>query len=324
MQIQQTSYDKFVLVNLAFSAYSGLVTLDKNSMGNNIDPKLISAGEIKTVSRDHLKVFGTLKAKARSRCLRYGTSFMGGYAIPVNKWDEVQNELNHVKTEYEQEATYFISNYNKLVIDWADEHPKDRQLIIDKAHSLEWIKGRFGTEFFGCTLSPASGMDETMNKHVDGMFDNVCKDIATDAKQAIRAYQKGSKITSKMKATFEGMIEKIEALSFVNSSLKPIAETIKQYIDGLFVGKGKIDDDRQSKIAIILVAMSDAENLPNLANILNDETNKVASFNNSSQIVDSDMNIDESESINIDEFINVTEPTKDYNDTNYNPGFSLL
>lgn len=277
MQIQQTQtkYDNFVLVNIAFSAYSGLVTLDKSSMGTKIDPKLISAGEIKTVSREHLKVFGTLKAKARSRCLRFGTSFMGGYAIPVDKWDEVQTELLEVQKEYEYEANKFISNYNNIVNSWADEYHNDRELILSKAHSLEWIKGRFTADYFGCTLSPAAGMDETMSKHVDGMFDSICKDIATDAKQAIRAYQKGSKITTKMKQTFEGMIDKIKSLAFVNSSLEPIGNTIKNYIDGLFPVAGKVDDEAQGKIAIILIAMSDPENLPNLAEILQAEKDKV-------------------------------------------------
>jgi hypothetical protein len=284
MKHTQTTYDKFVLVNLAFSAYSGLVTLDKNSMGNNIDPELYSAGELKTVSRDRLKIFGTLKGKARSCCLRFGTSFMGGYAIPIEKWKDVQDELIDIKAEYKEEATTFVERYTSYVKEWAEKYPNGGDLIIRKAHSADWIKDRFPANFFGCTLSPASGMEDAMSEHVDGMFESICKEIANDARQAVRAYQKGSKITNKMRSTFEGMLDKINALSFINSSLEALGITIKNHINGLLPenNKAKVEDDTQSKIAIILIAMSEPENLPNLSSILQAEVDLVNTVHQSS------------------------------------------
>lgn len=278
MQTQQTvaEYDNFVLVNLAFSAYSGLVSLDKSELGVNVDPELVTSGELKTVSRDTLKVFGTLKAKARTACLRYGTSFMGGYAIPIGKWKQVQQELIDVKAEYEQEAARFVANYDQYVHFWADKYAGDRDTLLRKAHPQEWVKNRFPARFSGCHLSPASGMEEEMAAEVEGMYESICKEIATDAKQAIRGYERGSNITTKMIGTFEGMVDKIKALSFVNSSLQPLGNTIEQYVDQLFpAGGGKIDKDVQSKIAILLTAMINPDNLKDLSSVLQVNLDKV-------------------------------------------------
>ena len=280
-------YDNFVLVNLAFSAYSGLVTLDKSELGVSVDPELVTSGELKTVSRDTLKVFGTLKAKARTACLRYGTSFMGGYAIPIGKWKQVQLELIDVKAEYEQEAARFVANYEQYVRGWADKYAGDRETLLRKAHPQEWVKNRFPARFSGCHLSPASGMEQEMATHVEGMYDSICKEIATDAKQAIRGYERGSKITTKMIGTFGGMVDKIKALSFVNSSLEPLGNTIQLYVDQLFpAGGGKIEKDAQSKIAILLTAMINPDNLKDLSSVLQvnlDKVEKTLSIDSESQ-----------------------------------------
>jgi hypothetical protein len=315
MKQTKAVYEKFVLVNLAFSSYSGMVTLDKKTLGSNIDPALYSAGELKTVSREKLNVFGSLKAKARTSCLRYGTSFMGGYAIPIEKWVEVKQELEDIKIEYKTEANRFVSNYESYVKEWAEEYPDGGDLVIQKAHEADWIASRFPANFFGCTLSPASGMEDSMDEHVDGMFTSICKDISNDAKQAIRGHLKGSNITNKMRGTFENMLEKIKALSFINSSLIPLGETISSYINSYFPAdiKGKIQKSEQNKIALILVAMSDPENLPNLAEILQAEEERVEKTTN--QKSSSEPSFEKN---------TVTTLSKDVVSAGYNAGFSLM
>jgi hypothetical protein len=275
--LKEAKYDNFVLINLAFSAYSGLVALDKSELGVNVDKELITSGELKTVSRDKLKVFGALKAKARTACLRYGTSFMGGYAIPIAKWKEVQQQLADIRAEYEQEAALFIANYDIYLREWADKYSADRETLLKKAHPQDWVKNRFPASYSGCHLTPAEGMEDEIASQVDGMYEQICKEIATDAKQAIRAYEKGSNITTKMVGTFKGMVDKINALSFVNSSLEPLGKTINDYVRDLFPASGgKIDGDVQSKIAILLTAMTNPENLADLSSVLQVKLGKVA------------------------------------------------
>lgn len=278
-------HKNFVFVNIDFSSYSGQVTPDKELTNPGLDPEVISAGEIKTVPRDALRVFNTLRARARKACLTHGTGFMGGYAIPVNQWDRVRDELSVIMKDFIKEADAFISGYEKAVKDWTELHPESREVIMTYAHSKDWVSGRFHADFSAVFLQPAPGMEEALQNQIKGMLFNICNELATDARQAIKSHMhKGSNITRRIISTFNGMIEKIESLSFIDNRLQPISVAIQEYLDGINLPKtGIFDATQQSRIAMILQIMSTPENLMDLANLLAEEQKKIDSVLQKSQ-----------------------------------------
>lgn len=283
-QVTTTSskLDNFVLLSIDFSSYSGLAASDQDLTKKlGYEPETISSGEVKTVHRDHIKPFSRLRAKARSLALRYGTSFMGGYAIPVTHWGSIKKELDEVVVEFDHESKHFVRNYESFVHDWAMQRkPADADLIKAHAHSKEWVSKRFHASITACFLAPAPDMEQELNNKVKGMFDGICHELAVDARQAIKAYNKGSGFTTRILRTFENMTDKLDALSFIDPGVGALKKAIQDYLDNLNLPKtGKFEAQEQSRIALILSMMTNKDKIPELSKLLQIEVDKIENQN---------------------------------------------
>lgn len=273
-----TIFDQFVLVDIDFSSYSGLISLERTSLHKSSLPKdLASSGELKLVAPDTLKRFGTYRAAARNLCLKYGTKYLSCYAVPVSKWQETKTALAELIQKFEDEAREFVAAYPRLVQEWANQHPNEAEAIMKSSHTQEWLTGRFKAQYGASFLQPAPGMEEETIAGVKGMVENILGDIALAARQALRGHEKGSEITRRMvTGTLNNICEKLEALSFVDTSLQPIADAIKDHVDFLNLPKtGKLPVELQSRLAMLLMLMRDEDNLPMLADLLSAEQDKI-------------------------------------------------
>lgn len=277
MTEQINKLEKFVFLNIDFSSYSGCSALDKTiAKQMSLDDEVLNTGEVKIVSNKHLKVFGRYRAQARSIALRYGTGFMGGYAIPVDKWTGIKDELEIVCQNFITDSQDFIANYPMYVQQWSEQWINSKEVILSHAHRQDWVSTRFSADITAAFLSPAPGMDEELKKSVNGMFNQLCKELAVDARQAIKAYHRGSRITSKILKTFGAMIEKLNSLVFISPDVKVIAETLTDYLDGLNLPKtGKFQAHEESRVALILSLLTSEENIPNLTSLLSIEKKKI-------------------------------------------------
>lgn len=267
----------FVYVTIGMSAYSGTVASPKTLSNPDLDPKVISSGEIKVVNNDTLKVFSTIRTRARSACLRHGTSFMGGFAVSQKAWPMVKEQLDEIAKEFEEEGKRFTSNYERYVQEWAETSPSMSEIIKEFAHPKEWIAGRFVADFSASYLAPAQGMEDAMKKQVAGMFDSIIHEIAVSARQAIKGYLAGkSRVSRKILSSFEQMLDKLNSLSFVDTRLDPIAKAIEEHLFLLQLPKeGKYEEEDQSRIAMMLQLMSDERNIVQLADLLKHEQAKL-------------------------------------------------
>lgn len=269
--------DQFIFLVVDFSSYSGCAVMQEDvssKLGLNVE--VISSGEIKTVHKDTLKPFGKYRAQARSAALKYGTSFMGGYAIPVEKWDETKARLDVIVNSFNDDAKDFIDRYDNSVNEWADSWPQSTSVIRAHAHDKEWVSTRFNASIAACHLQPAPGMEEELAQKVSGMFTSICKELAVDARQAVKAYLGGSNFTIKITNTFKNMTDKLNSLAFIDPEVQVISDSISDYLNSLNLPKtGKFEAQEQSKIALILSLMTDETNIRQLSTLLKVEQEKV-------------------------------------------------
>lgn len=277
MSMTNLPLDQFVFLVIDFSSYSGCAVMNESVAEKlSLDSEVISSGEIKTVHKSTLKCFGKYRAQARTTALKYGTSFMGGYAIPVDKWDETKEKLDVIVDSFKDDSTIFINNYENSVDDWANSWPQSSEVIRAHAHTKDWISTRFNAEVTACYLQPAPGLEAELGEKVSGMFGSICKELAVDARQAVKAYLGGSNFTVKIKNTFENMTNKLNSLSFIDPEITNISLAITEYISKINLPKtGKFEAQEQSKIALILSLMTDENNIRQLATLLKVEQEKV-------------------------------------------------
>lgn len=287
-QTNQTIFSKFVWVNPDISLYGGQISLGKTSLKTKDIPKdLISEGGLKLVAPSTFNPLQKHRTQVRTLLLESGQSFLGGYAIPVDKWKDIERSLNDIKTSFQKSVQTFADSWALNVQEWAEKenHQQHRDIIIASAPSSEVIKTRFSFEYSAAHFSPLQGSEAALEGQVKGLYSDIYKDIAKKAENAIRSYEADkSQISRKMRSTINSIVEKLKCLSFVSPKLAVTAKVISDYFEAVpMPDKGNLPKETQSRIAILLVAMKNPENLPDLATVLTAQQDKVSSLRNLTQ-----------------------------------------
>ena len=93
--------DQVVLVKVEANIYGARKKLKKEDLvlanGSKLPPEdLASLGSKRLLDPDQLTVFNRLKKEADRICLRIGTRFLGGYAIPTAAAPDIIAELERI------------------------------------------------------------------------------------------------------------------------------------------------------------------------------------------------------------------------------------
>lgn len=269
--------DEFVLVDIDFTSYSGEISFDKLGIkSSDLPPKYTSSASLKLVDGKTLNRFGTIRANARATCMKYGTKFLAGFAVPVSKWREVEVTLKSVVTDFEASSQDFIAKYEEHVEDrikGAIKEPSVQEAIRQGAtkHTKEWVAGRFKASYLACFIKPIPGSEQETLKSVRGMYETILSEVSLSAEQAVKSYlDRKSSITRRIvSGTLTGICTKLESLSFIDASLEPISLAIKEHIKHINLPKtGNLPEEKQNELAMLLMLMSDQSKLPGLAKIL--------------------------------------------------------
>ena len=105
-----TVLDRLVVVNLDVHIWSARKKLLPQDFGNTELPpeELASLGSKRVCNPEELKTFGTLKARVTSLLERCGIRFLNGWTIPIEKQEEVSNELANIRNEFNQAKASFL------------------------------------------------------------------------------------------------------------------------------------------------------------------------------------------------------------------------
>ena len=125
----QTITDRLVLVMLNVTIWSGRRKLraeDLNLAGETPPEDLVSWGSKRVCDPEPLKVFQRLKKEAERFCLRNGTRFLGGFAIPEEHAESLAEKLAATKGPFDDETRKFLSDYDHHIEAWIASLPRWR------------------------------------------------------------------------------------------------------------------------------------------------------------------------------------------------------
>lgn len=278
-QTHKSIFDQFVLVDLNFKAYSATISLSKTGLLEKDVPKdLVTSGNLKLVSPQRLKAFATLRSQARTACLKHGTGYMSLYMVPVKYWPKLKDELQDIVIKFNDEAICFRNDYSTFVEEFAQKAEQKGNHKIAAAmrncqHEKSWVSSRFSATFGAGFFTHAPGIDTAAADMAvkETLKENILNDISVLATNAIRGYVSGaSAITRRLvTSTLQGVVDKLEGLSFVDQSLEVLKDTLIKYAAAFDLPeKGNLPTTKQSQVATLFLTMKDPDNLPDLANIL--------------------------------------------------------
>ena len=111
--------DRLTLVMLSISIWSGRKKLrpeDLHLSDGEIPPEdLVSLGSKRVCDPDALKAFHRIKQSAERACLRVGTRFLGGFAVPHEQAEALAEQLETLKLQFEVETGLFLADYDRAL-----------------------------------------------------------------------------------------------------------------------------------------------------------------------------------------------------------------
>ncbi|WP_413694426.1 DUF3150 domain-containing protein [Psychromonas sp. KJ10-2] len=258
-----------IAINLEFSIWTGRKTLAAGdvSLAGEMPPKeIISLGSKHTTNPKALKIFNTLKRRAERACKSVGIPFMGGYAIPVKKANDIANTLHEILAQFELEKSAYLLKHAAIQDEWINKYPEYKNALIKALTDTKEVEGRINASFSMFKVQSVEseiGIDTGITKQVNALNGALDKDVVKEAgllleslNSAIRPNQVNVKGLVKLR-------EKVEGLAFLNQRFSILVNEIRKVEVNLPVA-GNLSFDDQNKLSGLLYRMREPSRLAEL------------------------------------------------------------
>ena len=231
--------DNIKLVVLDTDIWTGRRSLSetdlKMSAGKELPPaSLATLGSKLVMDPEVLAVFQNLKKAAVRVLLRVGTRFLGAYAIPVTKIDQVMEEVNAIEKEFNIKKQAFMDSYQASLDSWVAANP-GWEIIIKNAAVASTdaaAKLKFATQVI--EINPVAGQEQGLEKEVNSLAGQLRQEIEVMAQMTWKqSFQGKSEVTQKALRPLKAMVEKIEGLTFLERSLDDLVQGLRDSLTGL-------------------------------------------------------------------------------------------
>jgi len=232
----QIILDQMVLVKVEATIYGARKKLKIEDLmlvdGSKPPPEdLASLGSKRLLDPDQLTVFNRLKKEAERICLRIGTRFLGGYAIPVASAPGIIAELERIALDFAAAKTEFLAGYDAAVTDWVVRHPEFAGIIEKAVDSVEFVATRFSFDYLVVTvgLPEALPVEDVvrLESKIVSLSEQMFYEIAVDANQFIEQSLIGKdQVTRNALRPIKRMRDKLDGLGFLDYRVAPVVTTI--------------------------------------------------------------------------------------------------
>jgi hypothetical protein len=272
-----------MLIHLEFHMISGRKKLQEEDLNLPADVKLppetvASLGTKKFIDPEKINEFTRIKEKAKRECLKYGVRFLGGYAVPKTKVDEVLAEVDVCINDFKDKKNDFINNYENIINQWCAANPEwetiFRQAVTPKAK----VEMSFGADYSVYQVQPSANYEARINQKTsslgDTLFDEIAKETEYFIDQSLKVKQgKNAKrfrngnegVTQRALSPIKRIREKLEGLAFINGNeIFPVIKHIDNTLNKL-PSKGRINDQDFNNLVSLAITLSSKENIKQLS-----------------------------------------------------------
>ena len=228
--------ERVVLVKVEATIYGARKKLNKEDLvladGSKLPPEdLASLGSKRLLDPDRLTVFNRLKKEAERICLRVGTRFLGGFAIPNESAAGITAKLERIAQDFALAKTDFLAGYNAAVTDWVVRHPEFAGIIEQAVDSVEFVSTRLSFDYLVVTVGLPEALPPAdvarLETKIGSMSEQMFYEIAVDANQFIEQSLLGKdQVTRSALRPIRRMRDKLDGLGFLDYRVAPVVNTI--------------------------------------------------------------------------------------------------
>jgi len=264
----QVILDRVVLVKVDANIYGARKKLKKEDLvladGSKLPPEdLASLGSKRLLDPDKLTVFNRLKKEAERICLRVGTRFLGGFAVPVESAADITTELERIALDFAAAKTEFIAGYDTAVTDWVVRHPEFAGIIEQAVDSVEFVSTRLSFNFLVVSVGLPDSLPPAdvarLESKIGSLSEQMFYEISVEANQLIEQSLLGKEqVTRNALRPIRRMRDKLDGLGFLDHRVAPVVSTIDDLLARI-PNKGAIEGSLLQEILATAMLLSDPD-----------------------------------------------------------------
>lgn len=264
----QIILDRVVLVKVDANIYGARKKLKKEDLvladGSKLPPEdLASLGSKRLLDPDKLTVFNRLKKEAERICLRVGTRFLGGFAVPVESAASITAELERIGLDFAAAKTEFIAGYDAAVTDWVVRHPEFAGIIEQAVDSVEFVSTRLSFDFLVVSVGLPDSLPPAdiarLESKIGSLSEQMFYEISVEANQLIEQSLLGKEqVTRNALRPIRRMRDKLDGLGFLDHRVAPVVSTIDDLLARI-PNKGAIEGSLLQEILATAMLLSDPD-----------------------------------------------------------------
>ena len=228
--------ERVVLVKVEANIYGARKKLKKEDLvladGSKLPPEdLASLGSKRLLDPEQLTVFNRLKKEAERICLRVGTRFLGGFAIPCESAAGITAELERIAQDFAVAKTKFLAGYDAAVTDWVVRHPEFAGIIEQAVDSVEFVSTRLSFDYLVVTVGLPEALPPEdvarLETKIGSMSEQMFYEISVEAHQLIEQSLLGKdQVTRNALRPIRRMRDKLDGLGFLDYRVAPMVNSI--------------------------------------------------------------------------------------------------
>ena len=262
--------EKLCYIIPQFRVWTGQTVLREEDfrLGENgsLPPKGVIAelGMKNTVDPKTLNIFTAIKRRAYRLLEDYGINWMGGFAVPVDRADELIALLDQEVREFEDATVAFLRDYDAHVDKWIQANPEFADQLRSAVKPSEYVRNRFHAGYVAARLQPLSDTDKSFDREVDGLSNRLFESVSQLADRFFKDTL-SNKSVCRSAETLLKIRNKLDGLRFLDSRISPILELVDRVVSHL-PSKGSIEGPVFWELTACILLLSDQEKMKAAAN----------------------------------------------------------
>lgn len=224
MTLKTTVLKDVAMVMLNITVWSGAKKLEPSDFINvDVDDlpssRVASFGIKHLIDKERLAPFKSVRGYADRLCARWGTRFLGGFAVPQDCVEHVSQELRLLCDRFEQEIDRFMADYDQATEEWINSNPEFGEVLRRSILPPAVVRSRFKASYsiFEIDAHPrdtTQSLGSVTTDLIDSVLLGVVGSLKTliDRSSALKTYR------HEVRDTIAETAQKIRRFAFMDAS----------------------------------------------------------------------------------------------------------
>lgn len=218
--------DKINIVTFEVTAVSGTISRDPGD-----DTKVFTAGSVRYINPDDLKVYAAARQQANRACRSRGVRFLSGWAVPDEAVETLVAELNPIAERVETAKVDLVSHWGEKLRSWQELQPQVMPYVgrfPSAGHADRQTGARLSVYRIQPTAGITSAAKDGIQTEVDGLAGRVLHEIAQDVQDTWKPG--ATQASQRIKNLLGRLANKCRTLEFLGGNLGATASFIDEAI----------------------------------------------------------------------------------------------